>query len=251
MTVYFTLIFCFCFWLRLRLDVLLSGGSGPLLAPVISVSQLVWTVGFVRVSMPLWSIVSEWRIRVCLREVCRLLVAARTRIVRVSVMPVRRLRVSGGNSVSLFWELPAVWGISGRGVDGVALAGRVEAGSVSGVTPTRRGRVERRVWRGMTRGLRRGEADGGCFLVEGQRAVAVLAWENRRGAAVTRLIGRLALDGHVRLAPAWVVGFEEGAVNKTLSDCKTRTEIDLLSIIIFSNVRITSKNVALHQGLQT
>lgn len=93
---------------------------------------------------------------------------------------------------------------------------RVSVKDVPGLAQARRGRVQRGVWRRAARRLRGGKADRGCVLVEGQGAVAVLAGEDGRGASVPRLIGRLALDGHVRLTPAWVVGFEEGTVHKAL-----------------------------------
>lgn len=224
MSVHFTLLFWFWLWL----DVLLSGINRFLLIAAVSVSPLIWTVAFVCVSILLRVIVTLRRIRVCLREVRHLLVSAWTsvtRVVRVSVtarVPVRRLYVSvtGGISVRLIWKLLAVWGVSGWRVHGVALTGRVGVRYVFLVTPTRWGRVPRRLWGWMALGLRK--ADSGCFLVKGQRAVAVLAGENRGGATVARLIGRLALDGDVWMAPSRIVGFEEGAVYETRADWKTR-----------------------------
>lgn len=120
--------------------------------------------------------------------------------------------------------VPAAGQVPGRGVHGVALAGGVGVGDVSVVAPAGRGRVQRRVRRGVAGRLRRGEADGGRLLVEGQRAVAVLPGEDGRGAAVARLVGRLALDGHVGLAPARVVGLQEGAVHETFVDCGIRKQ---------------------------
>ena len=230
MTVYFALVLWFLrFRLRLRLDVLVSGVARLPLATTVSVSPLVRAAVFVCcVSVPLWVIVSVRCGGVRLREVRRLLAAARTRVVRVPVVPpVRRLRVpvARGAPVRLVRELPSVWGISGGGVYGVAQAGGVGVGCVPGVTPAGWGRVQRRLrWR-LALGLRCGEADGGRFLVKGQRAVAVLAGEDGGGAAVARLIGRLALDRDVWLASTWVVRFEEGAVHKTLGDCKTRNQV--------------------------
>lgn len=64
------------------------------------------------------------------------------------------------------------------------------------------------------------EADCSGFLVEGKRAVAVLSREDGGRATIARLIGGLALDGDVRLAPARVVRLQEGAINKALGDCR-------------------------------
>lgn len=109
----------------------------------------------------------------------------------------------------------------GRGAHGVALAAGIER--VPGLAPARRGGVQRRVWGGLALGLAGGEADSGRVLVEGQGAVAVLAGENGGGAAVTGLIGGLALNGDVRVAPARVVGFEKRAVHETLCNCKEKS----------------------------
>lgn len=213
-------------WFWFRLGVFVSG-IRRLLLNGISIPPLIRTIGFVCVFM---AIVSVWRRRVCLREVRRLLVAAWTcitRIIQVSVIarvPVRGLCVSvtGWVSVGLIWKFPSVRGILGWWVFGVALISRIGIGCISEVTPARGGGIQGRLRRRLALVLQCGKADGGRFLVKRQRAVAVLTGENRGGASVARLIRWLALNWHVWLAPTWVVGFEEGAVHKTLSNYETR-----------------------------
>lgn len=220
----------FALLLLLRLDQLVPGVRRPLLLRgVFSVSPLGGAVAFVPGAVPLRAVAPVRGVRVGGRvgRPPQTPGAGVGRVVSVSVVSVRSLRVSvaAGAPVRRLREFPAARGVPLRRVRQVDRAGRVRVGGrVPGVAPAGGGGggVERGVRRRLAGRLRGAEADGGRLLVEGQRAVAVLAGEDRRGAAVARLVGRLALDGHVRLAPARVVGLQEGAVHEALGHCKRR-----------------------------
>lgn len=66
----------FWFWFWLRLDVLVPGVNGPLLAAVVSVPPLVRAVASICVFVPLCATVPVRRVRVGLGQVRRLPLAA-------------------------------------------------------------------------------------------------------------------------------------------------------------------------------
>lgn len=139
---------------------------------------------------------------------------------RISGQRLRIVLVIGSIMNSNLRQFFLIGGIPVGGVRGIPLIGGrvVWRWSIDVWDPVGGVRVLRQVSWCMVWSVRWRVADGRCLMVERQCAVAVLSWEYRGGATISWLIGRLTLNRNIWMALSWVIGLEEGAVNKALCD---------------------------------